>query len=443
MTASPDTPRNWRSLATYACAQLGGSVFLHLPAMLLMPFLTNALAVPAAIAGMVIFLPKFWVVLFDPLIGVISDKLKARGIGRAKLAFGGGIAMAFLLPLLFAPVLLPEPWMRALFVLIAYLIGSTAFSAFSVPYLILASEVAEADRDRTTLLSMRQVANYSGALLVNYAPALVHVFGAGREAYGKMGMIFGAVCLVTTFSLWPFRRMATAPVEQGATVGMGGLAPFLALAAHRRFRALLAAYAMQMAAVGVISASFLYYVVYCLQGDLVLVSTIATCLTIAGILAQPVWVAIERRIGALQTYALAVAGMACSDFGYVLLNPGNNAQAFALAAVVGIFSSGFSVMAWTLLLALMTEARLGQGGPQEGTYAGVWSAIEKVAMAAGALIGGFALQLTGFRSSTSGFIAQSDAAIFGVRLVTGGLTSALLVGSLVFLLIYRRAHIAR
>lgn len=440
-TAGPDDGgaprRSWGQMSGYAAAQIGGSIFLHLPAMLLMPFMTNALAVPAAFAGIVIFIPKIWVVFCDPLMGLISDRLRSRGIGRARLVIWGGIAMAILLPLLFAPILLPTPLARGTFVLLAYLVGSTAFSAFSVPYLILASEVAVDSRDRTRLLALRQTANYLGALVVNYAPALVQIFGGGRDAFGRMGVIFGAACLLTTLSLLSIRKLSMAgPTAGTGTSPIGGVR---AVFRHVRFRLLLGGYALQMAAVGVISASFLYFVVYRLGGDLLLVSEIATCLTVAGIAAQPLWVAVEARLGAWRTYCIAVAGMAAGDFSFVLLGPGSHLPAFGIAIVVGTFSSGFAVMAWTLLLGIMSDARDDDAGPKEGAFAGIWSASEKIAMAAGALFGGFALQLTGFRPSTGGFSPQTTEAIFGIRLVAGGMTSALLILSLGFLLALRRA----
>jgi len=438
IVGGPTSPRrSWGQMSGYAAAQIGGSIFLHLPAMLLMPFMTNALAVPAAFAGIVIFVPKVWVVFCDPLMGALSDRMRSRGTGRAKLVIWGGIAMAILLPLLFAPILLPTPLARGCFVLVAYVAGSTAFSAFSVPYLILASEVAVDSRDRTRLLALRQTANYLGALIVNYAPALVQILGGGRDAFGRMGLLFGVVCLLTTLSLLSIRKLSiAAPVPD---TGIRQISGFGAVFRHVRFRLLLGAYALQMAAVGVVSASFLYFVVYRLGGDLLLVSAIATCLTLSGIAAQPLWVAIEARLGGWRSYIIAVAGMAAGDFSFVLLGSGARAPAFAIAVVVGVFSSGFAVMAWTLLLGIMSDARASDSGPKEGAFAGIWSASEKIAMAAGALLGGFALQYTGFKSSTAGFTPQTADAVFGIRLVAGGMTSSLLLLSLLFLLALRRA----
>lgn len=435
-SVAPETrKRGWGAMLSYAVPQVGGSIFLHLPALLLMPFLTNALAVPAAFAGLVIFLPKIWVVICDPLTGILSDRARRRGVPRAKLVAWGGIGMTIMLPLLFAPIAFGTPLLRGLYVLVAYLVASTIFSAFSVPYLSLASEIAADPRDRTRLLAMRQTANFTGALLANYAPALVQYFGGGRTGFGWMGVVFGGLCLATT--LWVLRLRRLTGSDDATPHRLSAWQQLADVGRDRRFRLLMTAYLLQMAAVGAISAGFLYLVVYQLKGDLLLVSLIATCMTIAGLVAQPLWVLLERRIGAWSTYALCVVAMAAGDGSFCLVDADHRWLAFPVAIFVGVFSSGFAVMAWTLLLHRMSDAGA-RGGAQEGAYAGIWSAGEKIAIATGALLGGFVLQLTGFHSSTAGFVAQQPLALVGIKIVTSGLTAGLLLVSLLFLLRLRR-----
>jgi GPH family glycoside/pentoside/hexuronide:cation symporter len=399
--------------------------------MLLMPFLTNALGVPAAAAGIVIFLPKIWVVFCDPMMGILSDRARLNGLPRAKIVGWAGFGMMITLPLLFAPILLPTPMLRATYVCVAYLVGSTVFSSFSVPYLSLASEVALDSRDRTRVLALRQSANFVGALLSNYAPALVQILGGGRTAYAGMGAIFGLVCFVMTLSVLRLKSLPNVIPPTKPT--SGALSQFGLVLRDGQYRLLLSAYLMQMAGVGVISAAFIYFVVYRLGGDLVLVSVVATCMTVAGLLAQPLWVALEARFGAWSTYMLCISGMALSDASFFLLNADHRNWVYLVGACVGVFSSGFSVMAWTLLLNFMAEAEA-RGGAQQGAYAGLWSAGEKIAMAAGALLGGTALQMAGFVPSIDGFTTQSPSAILGIRLTTAGLTSGLLTLSLLILL---------
>ncbi|TDP60425.1 MFS transporter [Roseateles toxinivorans] len=40
--------------------------------------MTDTLGIAAAMAGVVLFIPKFWDVVFDPMVGVASDRTHSR-----------------------------------------------------------------------------------------------------------------------------------------------------------------------------------------------------------------------------------------------------------------------------------------------------------------------------------------------------------------------------
>ena len=70
---------------------VGGQIFRDAPALLLLPFMTDALGVPAAIAGLAIFAPKIWVVFADPLAGIASDRMSTRWGRRRPFMFWGAL----------------------------------------------------------------------------------------------------------------------------------------------------------------------------------------------------------------------------------------------------------------------------------------------------------------------------------------------------------------
>lgn len=63
----------------YGLGSLCTGTFATVPGLILLYYLTDVLAVPAAVAGAAVFLPKAWDVLINPLVGAMSDRSRLRG----------------------------------------------------------------------------------------------------------------------------------------------------------------------------------------------------------------------------------------------------------------------------------------------------------------------------------------------------------------------------
>jgi glycoside/pentoside/hexuronide:cation symporter, GPH family len=74
-----------RVRAGYSAGSLVTGAFT-VPGLILLPYLTRSLAVPAALAGLLVLLPKAWDVLLNPVAGRLSDRAGTR---LPFLLFGG------------------------------------------------------------------------------------------------------------------------------------------------------------------------------------------------------------------------------------------------------------------------------------------------------------------------------------------------------------------
>lgn len=99
MTTTP-LPRPVR--VGYGLGSVATGSFATVPGLLLLPYLTDRLGVAAGIAGLLVFLPKAWDVLFNPVVGRISDRSTHPASPRRPLMLRGGLALAVLFALLFA-----------------------------------------------------------------------------------------------------------------------------------------------------------------------------------------------------------------------------------------------------------------------------------------------------------------------------------------------------
>src|SRR5919197_1915115 len=85
-----------RVCSGYALGSLVTGAFGTVPGLLLLPYLTDTLAVPAFAAGLLVLLPKAWDVVFNPVAGRISDRTTTRIGARRQYLIFGGIALAVL-----------------------------------------------------------------------------------------------------------------------------------------------------------------------------------------------------------------------------------------------------------------------------------------------------------------------------------------------------------
>lgn len=428
-------------LVRYGIGQTGAQVFRDTPAALLPLFMTTLLGVPAWMAGMAVILPKLWVIFWDPLAGALSDKFKRR-IGRGPFLVVGALLANIGFVCLFSLTGFSSSFLAAATISLIFLLASTGFSAFSVPYLAIASELSGDPRERNRLIAARVLFAVAGVIAaVGLAQPAVAYFGGGPHGWRMMASILAAFCLctmlVTAFGL-PSARAAALP----PTAHVGIFSQIGDALRHRDFRWLTFVYLLQCIgqACGytVIGFVFLYNV-----GNVNLILPFVLVMSVASLASQPIWLAFARRYG-------NSAGLIASTIGWVVftitaftitpghdvlttvrgIGPVSTAQMIVLvrALPLAFFNCGFLLFILSLLTDTIDRTRRRSGGAvNEGVFSGIFSATEKLSFALAPLVGGFIMSATGFVSSTTGAVAQSASAMTGILLLYS-LIPALFVG---------------
>lgn len=118
-------------------------------------FLTDAVGLDARLASVAALIGIIWDAINDPLVGMLSDRVRTRW-GRRRpflLFFAIPFGLGFLL-LWWAP-----PWESQLALMLsvtlAYMISDTLQTLVTVPYLSLTPEISSDYDDRTTLTGYR------------------------------------------------------------------------------------------------------------------------------------------------------------------------------------------------------------------------------------------------------------------------------------------------
>lgn len=140
-------------VAGYAAGSVGTGGFGVLPGLVLAYYLTDTLGVAAALASLVVIVPKIADVLIDPLIGSISDRSSHRTGTRVPLMLAGALGLPLLFILTFSAPVSAGPGVGAMWVLVFFLLAASAYSLFQVPYIALPTELTGDYHERTRLVS--------------------------------------------------------------------------------------------------------------------------------------------------------------------------------------------------------------------------------------------------------------------------------------------------
>ncbi len=404
----------------YGIGMVGERMFRDAPALLLLVFMTNYLGIPAAFAGLAIFVPKLLLVFVDPLVGYSSD-ISASPAGRRRpFLIGGAFLSAGAFILMFnVPAIASTAW-RTVYMIALVGAAFAVYSIYSVPYLSFASDLSTDAHQRTRLLAYRMAFLAVGLNLSASAGVLIDWFGGGIAGYEKMALIYGAICLVTMLS--PALTLPDRPIARRNDRGTSWSAAARIVLSDRQYRRLLCVNFVQKVSEGVGYGSFAYFFLYWLGQPMSAIGACVLASTVAQILSQPLWVAASRRLSRTVCCVVSLGGYLVTNALWLLVPPHVFWPVPVVGFVAGLFASGLMLMLVAMMSDIAVEQRRSADARFEGLISGIWLATEKIGFAAGGLVVGLTLAAFGFVESSRGIGAvQSHTARIGIAFAYVGL----------------------
>jgi Na+/melibiose symporter-like transporter len=418
----------------YGLGSVATGTFGTVPGLMLLPYLTDTLGVAAAVAGLIVLLPKAWDVVLNPIAGRISDRaVDARGPRRPFL-LRGGLLLAACFALLFAGPDLGSKVFDALWVLVLFVGCATAYAFFQVPYVAMPAEITDSYAERTRLMTWR-VGILAFAILLSgaSAPAIRNAFD-GRDGYRAMGLAVALILVVGVVAA--YAGTAAAPIGT-VTAGEGTLGDQLRVVAEARdFRLLLTTFVLQALATGAMLAG-VDYVSRWVLGDKDLATILFVCFVGPALVLTPVWNLVGQRIGKKRGYVAASVVLALGALVLLSARQAPHGVVFIATALVGAGYAGAQMFPMAMLpdTAAVDAGRTGQN--RAGVYTGVWTAGETLGLALGPGVYGLVLALGSYHSSTDGadvsFGMQPDSALTAIVLGFSALPALLTIASLFWL----------
>ncbi|MGC4856876.1 MFS transporter [Micromonospora sp. DT4] len=414
-------------LAGFAAGSLGMGVWVTVPGLLLLYFLTDVLAVEPWLAGLALLLPKIADVLLHPWVGHRADVEQARrGERRRLLLLGCALPVAFAALFAVPGGLAGAP--AAVWVAVAFVAGNLLFAAYQVPYLATPADLCIGYDERTRLMAFRMVVLTLGILASGLlAPLLTGGDAATRGGYQRMGVVLAVAMLAAMLvGVAGIARLRGAAPNTTAP-GHGGWRALRTALRDRQFRPLVAAYLAMSTATHLVLAGVPYYAEYELRAP-GLTTVLVAAFVAPALLVTPAWLVLARRVGKQRALLGAQGAFAAGSLVLAVGRPAGLPVLVGAVAVLGVAFAGMQLLPFSMLPDVIRAASDTTGA---GTYTGVWTATEATGAALGPYAYALCLAVGGFVASTAGASpTQPDAALAAVRYGFGLLPAAAMLAAL-------------
>jgi Na+/melibiose symporter-like transporter len=435
MNVARPAPLSRQTLLGFGVGSLGTGIFSTTPGVLLLYFLTGTLAVPAALAGLAVFLPKAWDVVADPIMGYVSDRTHSRYGRRRPYLLVGALAMSVTYVFLFTVPVFDSPITSFWYVMVLFALSATAYTVFAIPYVSMPAEMSGDSDERVRILSFRMTFAMAGAIIGSAgAPWLVQEFGDGRHGYAMMSVVLGSVCAAAM--LCAFVATRTVPLSAPITTECGLGQQLTDTLRNTNYRALALVYLVQILGIGTLIAAAPYFASHIMRAGEGLVGGMFLVMMGIATLSIPLWNSFALRWGKKRSYYVAIALLVTSTASLWWLPAAAPAIAlYALMAVAGLGFGAQQVLPFAMLTDVINTDPAGVA--RAGVTTGFWVAGEKLGLALGPLLAGLILQAGGFREGPLTVGAQPPGAILGIRLAFSLVPAVLLLVSALLLMRYR------
>jgi GPH family glycoside/pentoside/hexuronide:cation symporter len=420
------------TLFGFSLGMIGDRIFRDAPALLLLLFMTNYLAIPPALAGTAIFIPKILIIFVDPMVGTLSDRLRTPWGRRRPLMLIGAILAGLAIVMFFHVPHFAGATAEAAYLSLIIFLGFTGYSFYTVPCLVMSSEIAEGAAERRRVMSWRVGFMAVGLSCSAYAGAFVQWLGGGQQGYRRMSLVYGALCAAT--------MLATVAVSGGlATTAAQGAAPSLAaqfrlVAANRRYLMLLLVGFLQKLAEGVGYGSFAYFCIYVVHQNLAGIGDVVLATMAGQILTQPLWLKASKNYAPVTLYTIGVLGWCLNLLLWLAMRGQSSFWLLPLGLEAGAAAGGFLMVTLGMLSQVMAADTAATGQDREGVYSGLWLANEKLGFAGGALIVGVVIGAFGFAGGANGLATpQTPLAVFGIGFTYCGINMIIYLASVLVL----------
>jgi glycoside/pentoside/hexuronide:cation symporter, GPH family len=418
----------------FGAGDVGPAVATSIMSFFLLFFFTDVARLNPALAGIILLVNKLWDAVNDPLIGMVSDRVRTRWGRRRPWFLFGAIPFGLTFFLLF---LVPN-WGemgKFWYYLVVSLMLDIAFTVVNVPYTALTAELSRDYDERTSLNQYRFAFSITAGLLAAFFhPIIVNTVkaGGGTEQTGYI-LSAGVWAVVATlpffFAFWGTYERHT-PEEEAPMPFREGLRTTFS---NRAFRYVIGIYLLSWLVVQTVSTLVVYYLTYWLRRA-ELVPFVLLAVQGSSLLFLFFWTWTSRRIGKKGVYYYGMIWWIVVSFLLFIVRPEWPPYVIIILGVLaGVGVATAYLVPWAMLPDVIEVDELKTGRRREGAYYGFFVLLQKLGLGLGLFLVSQALAISGYVTPPPGTttpIVQPDSALLAIRIMIGPVPALILAAGI-------------
>ncbi|WP_162875669.1 MFS transporter [Sphingomonas crusticola] len=427
--ATAPTPLGWGRSLLFSSGDFACNLYWQSITFYLLFFYTDTLGLSAALAGLITLIASVWDGLAALIIGVAADRRSSRAFVRVN-AVPLGIAFV----LLYLPVPLQGAWLAG-FALIAHMLFRTLYVAVNVPYAALTVQIAPDSASRSRIAGLRMILG-AGAAFVVAIGTQACIGLMPRIGYAAAAGLFGIVATAMLFVVGSMRPVA-APLSS-ARPPFRFRAVVATIAGNRAFAMVNLGICGAVAAMAVLTRAIPYYFKYEV-GDVAAGSAALAMMSIAGVLAIPLWMFCAARLGHRAQWQISAVTAGLALIGLLVLRPTSILPAQMLFILFQAGGQGLFFGFWALIPDVVEHGGRPGSLRMDTFLFGIAALMQKVTM-------GVAVAVFGALLSWSGYVAgeaQSPRVLSSLIWLTAALPLLGLAGASGAMLRFPRSLVSR
>jgi GPH family glycoside/pentoside/hexuronide:cation symporter len=409
-------------------------------------FLTDVVGLDPRLASVAALVGIIWDAINDPLVGILTDRLRTRW-GRRRpflLIFAIPFGLSFLL-LWWAP-----PWHSqvalAATVSLAFMISDSFQTLVFVPLNSLTPEITPDYDERTSLVGFRMFFNLLASIVTAVAaPEIVKaVLASGatqQQGYMIVAAIFGGLAVIPIFLIFFVVRERVRSEKEIIQEKSTSFRETVRTAwSNIPFRFATGIYMLNWITFDLVALVLPFFLTYWIaQGNLLqkalgmrIESSVLGLLLVTAVVVLPFWVWLSQHLSKHITYIIGMAFWAVVQLLIFSVQPGQVTTILILAFLAGISVSNAHVLPDSIFPDVIEWDELRTGRRQEGIYYGIKNFIRKMTSAFAIFLALQVLGWSGYQAPASGAtqFTQPASALTAIRFLIGPLGALLLFSAI-------------
>jgi len=406
----------------YGLGDTASNLYFQMFVIFLLYFYTDVFGIPAAAAGTLLLVSRFWDAVNDPIMGIIADRTNTKwGKFRPYLIWASGPLAVIGVFAFFTPDLSMTG--KIVYAYITYILIMMAYTAVNIPYSALMGVLSPNTMERTSVSTYRFVLAFVGAFIVQGVTLpLVNFFGSGDEAVGfpVTMAVFGILaCLMFYICFKATRERVQPPPTQKSSLKND----LKDLVHNKPWMILLVMGVFSLGYAILRGGTIVYYFKYYIENTALtsLFMVLGTIAVIAGVASTQF---LARRLGKKRLYIIVMSLSALLTMLFYFIPKEQIILIFALHILISFVMAPQAPLLWAMYADTADYSQWKNGRRATGLVFSAATFAQKFGIALGGGLSGWLLAYYGFIAN----IDQSPETLQGIRMMMSFLPA---IGSII------------